>query len=319
VAARSAVRRRLPGLHVALGRARRARLGQIGHFSIAMVVWSVAGAALHQLDRVLIGIFLPMRALTTYEVGARLASYSRNVLHSWLSIVMPAASGLAARGDRARLRGLFLRGTRYLIASYAGVALLLIGFGRPFIALWMGPAFDESATILTLLVLGSLVQSQTVVAHVMLPAIGRLRTFTRFMAVYPVVTTIAAVAGITSGGLVGLAAGLAAAIAVMEGVCVVIALRCFDVTPGRFFGRCHLPVVRSVLPALAVTAVVRSQVPIPTWGHLVVAVAGVGSLYLGTFWVAGMTRGERRQITRRVGVLIGVRPGTPALSREASC
>jgi O-antigen/teichoic acid export membrane protein len=125
------------------------------------------GAALHQLDRA-DRLFLPLRALTTYEVGARLTTYSRNVLHSWLSIVMPAASGLAARGDRARLRGLFLRATRYLIASYAGVALLLVAFGRPFIALWMGPGFDASATILTLLVLGSVVQSQTVVAHVML-------------------------------------------------------------------------------------------------------------------------------------------------------
>jgi O-antigen/teichoic acid export membrane protein len=318
-AARWLVRRRLPGVPIALGRARRTRLGQIGHFSIAMVVWSIAGAALHQLDRVLIGIFLPMRALTTYEVGARLATYSRNVLHSWLSIVMPAASGLASRGDRARLRGLFLRGTRYLIASYAGVALLLIGFGRPFIALWMGPGFDESASILTLLVIGSLVQSQTVVAHVMLPAIGRLRTFTRFMAVYPVVTAIAAVAGITSGGLVGLAAGLSSAIAVMEGVCVVIALRCFEVTPARFFGRCHLPVVRSLLPALAATVVVRLEVPITSWGLLVAAVAGVGSLYLVAFWVTGVTRGERRRIVRRVRALAGVRPSPPALSREAPC
>jgi hypothetical protein len=105
----------------------------------------------------------------------------------------------------------------------------------------------------------------------------------------------------------------------MEGVCVVIALRCFEVTPARFFGRCHLPVVRSLLPALAATVVVRLEVPIASWGLLVAAVAGIGSLYVVTFWAIGVTRGERRRIVRRVRALAGVRPSPPALSREAPC
>ena len=60
--------------------------------SLAMIVWAVAGAVLHQSDRVLIGVVLPVASLTTYEVGARLAIYSRTLLQSWLWGVMPAAS-----------------------------------------------------------------------------------------------------------------------------------------------------------------------------------------------------------------------------------
>src|SRR4029453_14527842 len=112
---------------------------EIGRFSMAMVVWTLAGAALHQLDRILIGVFLPVAALTTYEVGARLAGYSRTVLHSWLSIVMPATAALAARGERGRLRALYLRSTRWLLVLYGGVALALVGLGAPLVRLWMGP------------------------------------------------------------------------------------------------------------------------------------------------------------------------------------
>jgi O-antigen/teichoic acid export membrane protein len=53
------VHRRVPGLRVHVGAFRRARLREIGRFSGAMVVWTLAGAALHQLDRVLIAVVLP--------------------------------------------------------------------------------------------------------------------------------------------------------------------------------------------------------------------------------------------------------------------
>src|SRR5262249_40296620 len=143
-------------------------------------------------------------------------NYSRTVLHSWLSIVMPATAALAARGERGRLRALFLRSTRYLLASYGGIAVALLGLGGPLVRLWMGDGFDESYVVMSLLVLGSLVQSQNVVAHVMLPGMGELGVFTRFMAVYPIVTALCAVGGILTGGLVGLAAGTATAMLVME-------------------------------------------------------------------------------------------------------
>jgi O-antigen/teichoic acid export membrane protein len=101
-----AAHRRIPGLRVRPSGFRAARLREIGRFSLAMVVWSVAGAVLHQLDRVLIGVVMPVAALTTYEVGARLSSYSRTVLHSWLSIAKPATAAIAARGERGRLQPL---------------------------------------------------------------------------------------------------------------------------------------------------------------------------------------------------------------------
>jgi O-antigen/teichoic acid export membrane protein len=304
------VHRRVPGLRVRIGAFRRARLREIGRFSGAMVVWTLAGAALHQLDRVLIGVVLPVAALTTYEVGARLANYSRTVLHSWLSTVMPATSALVARGERRRLRALYLRSTRYLLVSYGGVALALVGLGGPLVRLWMGPGFDEGYAVMALLVAGSLVQSQTVVAHVMLPGMGEIRVFTRFMAVYPIVTAACAITGIRTGGLVGLAAGTTLSIFVMETAFLVLIVRSrFGLSLARVLERGHLPAVKALAPAAVVIAAARLCLPIASWTALATIGIAAGIAFLVGAWRFGLTPAERRALRDR---LAGVR--APALS-----
>jgi O-antigen/teichoic acid export membrane protein len=311
-----AAHRRIPGLHVRPSGFRRARLREIGRFSVAMVVWTLAGAALHQLDRVLIGAFLPVASLTTYEVGARLAIYSRTVLHSWLSIVMPATSAIVARGERGRLRALYLRATRWLLATYGGVAVALIGLGRPLVRLWMGEGFDQSYAVLCLLVAGSLVQSQNVVAHVMLPGMRELRVFTRFMGVYPIVTGTFAVIGISSGGLLGLAAGTAASMLLMETAFLVLIVRTrFDVPVGRVLARCHVPVLKALAPVVLWLATVQALGPIDSWLGLVASATVAGLVFLAGVWSAAMTPAERRAMRERAAQWWRA----PAPSVEAPC
>jgi len=311
-----AAHRRIPGLRVRPTGFRRARLREIGRFSVAMVVWTVAGAALHQLDRVLIAVFLPVAALTTYEVGARLALYSRTVLHSWLSIVMPATSSLAARGERGRLRSLYLRSTRWVLATYGGAALALIGLGGPLVRLWMGDGFAESYLVMCLLVAGSLVQSQNVVAHVMLPGMRELRVFTRFMAVYPVVTASFAVTGVATGGLVGLAAGTALSMLVMETAFLVFVVRTrFDVSLARVVTRVHAPVARALAPVVVWIATVRAFVVVDSWIVLAATAVVAGGVFLAGVWTGAMTPAERRAVRDRVAALM--RPPVPSV--EASC
>jgi O-antigen/teichoic acid export membrane protein len=313
--------RRIPGLRVRPGGFRVARLREIGRFSIAMVVWTLAGAALHQLDRILIGIVLPVASLTTYEVGARLANYSRSILHSWLSIVMPATSALAARGERARLRALYLRTTRYLLVSYGGVALALVALGGPLVRLWMGDGYGQSYLVMCLLVAGSVVQSQNVVAHVMLPGMRELRVFTRFMAIYPFVTATCAIGGILSGGLVGLAAGTATSMLVMESAFLALVVRTrFALPIGRLLRRCHLPVAKALAPAAVVLVVARAAVPIASWPALAATGVAAGAAFAGGTWTFAMTRGERRAVRERLAggrTRIVTAPSTASRSEAA--
>src|SRR4029453_13654053 len=102
----------------------------------------------------------------------------------------------------------------------------------------------------------------SVVAHVMLPGMGEIRVFTRFMAVYPFVTATCAVTGILTGGLVGLAAGTTLSIVVMETAFLVLIVRTrFDVSLPQMLRRCHLPDAKALVPAALVIAGARSSSP----------------------------------------------------------
>lgn len=299
------VRRKIPHLKVTLLGFDLGEAKGLAHFSGAMIIWSMAGYAVHQLDKVLIGIFLPVAYITTYEIGARISNYSRNVLHSWLAVVMPAAAALKARGDSAMLRNLYLTGTKYLLLSYVGVVIALLGFGREFITLWMGSEFSEAVLIMQILLVGSLFQSQNLVAHVMLPGMSRVKVFTRIMLGYIVCTTGLGILFVVQWGLPGMAAAIATTMLLMESVFITHIFREFEVQFRDFARVCLLPSVVAAIPAIAWILVAHRFLPAVTWTYLVVNVGVCLSLFVIAFWRVGLSAHERTAVKQRILVMIG--------------
>jgi hypothetical protein len=245
--------------------------------------------------------------------------YSRSILFSWLSVVMPATSALVTRGERARLRALYLRSTRYVLATYAGVAVALVGFGAPFVRLWMGDGFETSYAVMCLLVAGNLVLSQNVVAHVMLPGMGELRVFT-----------------LLHGDLRGRRGRLRddrhlrgrprrargrhrdddarhGARVPRDGRADALrrALR-------ALWMRCHWPVLKALAPVVAWIVAVRLVVPLGSWPRLASTAIAAGIVFLGAVWTFALTRAERRA-SRRLAAERGVADrAPPGARREAA-
>jgi O-antigen/teichoic acid export membrane protein len=179
----------------------------------------------------------------------------------------------------------------------------------------MGPAFDESWIVMCLLVAGSLVQSQNVVAHVMLPGMGELRVFTGFMAVYPVVTAACAVAGILQGGLIGLAAGMSVSMLIMETIFLMTIVRSrFALPLGRVFTRCHLPALKALAPVVLWVGAAQARAPIDSWPVLAGVAIVAGIVFVAGVWTGALTPGERRALRERVAA----RLRTPAPRLEVA-
>jgi O-antigen/teichoic acid export membrane protein len=299
------VLRRIPDLQLRLSLFKISRAKNLVGFSGVMFLWSIAGYAVHQLDRILIGLFLPVSTITTYEVGARLSNCSRNFLHSWLSIIMPAASGLNAMNERMLLQRLFLKGTKYLLVCYAGVTVALLGFGKEFIALWMGNEFSESFFIMSLLLIGSFYQSQNVVAHVMLPGMGNLKVFTKVMIVYPILITILGIMFIQQWGLVGMAAAIAVTMIFIETCFFFYIAKIFEISLSDLMKACHVPVIFSAIPTIVWILFIREILPPQSWFTLSIDVASCLVLYSLSFWFLGASQEERKALKAKTFDLLG--------------
>lgn len=291
-------KRRLPGLRVGRDRFEprsvRTLLGDTG----SMGIWGVAGYALHSGDRLLLGLAQPPVIVAQYEVGARLALYSRALLQGWLDTLLPHSAHLGASAGEESLRQAYLQGTRSLLAIYGLATTVAVGVGAVFLDLWIGPHRGSSYGVLVLLMASNLVQAHTLAGHVILVGTGAVRPLARVMVGYPVLVVLLGVP-LAHRGAIGMATAVLLAVVIQE------------IRVARLLHRMFAPDWRAVarwavLPlALACGTGVAAGAGGMALAHGAAAkfLAGgaaasiaYGILYL----VVGASAGERRTIAREV-------------------
>ena len=278
-------------------------IGELTRFSGSMFIWGIAGRVVMEADRIIIGLFLPMTSVGVYEIGLRICNYSRGVLYPVFTF-LPAASDLSARDEKEGLRKLYLIGTKYFMLAYAFVAGALFLFGRQFVYLWMGPGFDISIAVLFVLLLGNIYQSQNIVAHVLLPGIGRLRAFTWVMISYPILNVVLSIAFIKLWGLVGVAWGTTCTYVLAESVLLYFISRVFDLRLSKIFVSCHVPVLAVLTPAMAIAYYFKVIVTRQSWPVLLAGLAIFSVCFAVAALVYGVSGSERNRIRAAAAKLI---------------
>jgi len=301
--------RRLPTLQIRAKWFDRTKLRDIVSFSGVMFVSSIAGYVLDQADRVLVGVFRPVSAVTSYEVGGRLSNYSRRVTHSWIGTILPVAAALEARKDRDTIRVVYLQVTKYLMASSAAVLVCLVAFGGDFIRLWMGPSFAISYRVMVILLFGHFYQSQNLVAQMILAGTNQIRTLRKVMIAYPIVVIALGVPMTAYGGLLGAAGAISLTIVVLESVFLRSILRSLSTTLLEFTRNCHWPVAQAVGASAAWATLISGWFRIPSWPALIFQVSSTLVVYVGSFCLLGMSTQERMAIVRRARGLVGLGAG----------
>ncbi len=112
-----------------------------------------AGKARLQGPSLMLGALSTPVAVAVFGVGMRLTNHALDLVSAVVTSVQPRFSLLESAGDYETWRGIFLRTSRYtaFLAGYLCLGMLLLS--RPFIHLWLGPAFALSAQVAMILAL----------------------------------------------------------------------------------------------------------------------------------------------------------------------
>ena len=168
-------RRRLAGHGVTFGAPRRQMLRTVLAFSGPVFALQLAVQVLyHQTDRLLLGIFVGSVAVTLYEGPARLVALLVQLTGFGGTALIPFASQLEATRRNETLEALLLRGSRYVAAIVAPVAVLLAVLARPLLVGWLGPAFAASEVPTILLTALQALLVSLAVGHTIVVATGKL-------------------------------------------------------------------------------------------------------------------------------------------------
>lgn len=283
------------------------RFREVLGVSGAMFIWGIAGRTILEVDRLVIGLFMPIVQVAIYEIGLRISNYSRVVLYS-AHTILPTASHLNASNQQNSVAELYLRGTRYLLFAYAIVVGALFLYGAPFIELWVGPDYRGAIPVMYVLLLGSLFQAQNVIGHVILPGIGALRTFTKLNLLSLTVKLITVFLFVHLFGLLGAALSTLTTYIIVETLFLYSLLQLLNVRFVAFARSCYAPVLVVVAPLTALFYLLHARALASGWFSLLASACVFVGLAVAFFLLWATSARERtalRSVAVRVGLIRG--------------
>lgn len=287
----------LPELSVKWSLLNYATFKECSSFSSMAFLNAIAYQMTNATDSVVIGFAMGTDRIVPYYIALRLTQFIRQPIDKIAQICMPTAGAMSAEADRSKLR-------RFLLQAF-GVVLLLSGgmfigawfFGGAVVQTWMGTGYDESHTILIILLAAQTIALPCGVLRAFLFGLGKVRAPAVLYLVEAVCNLTLSIVLIQFWGLVGVAWGtLVPMVAIELGLLLPIALKAVGISFYRLWTDAVAPQLLP-LAALATYAWVISTQnwPIATWPLLLAVSIGGGLILAGTWIITG--RGTRLPAT----------------------
>jgi O-antigen/teichoic acid export membrane protein len=137
-------RREAPWARVQTTSLRSKTAKSLSSFSLYTFLTCLADIVRFQIDPIVISGLIGLAAVTHYRVAGVFAQYYLQILILSVGMLQPVLSRLHGSGDRSRLEKVFFLGTKLSSCISVFICLALIGWGRPFIARWMGPSYEDA-------------------------------------------------------------------------------------------------------------------------------------------------------------------------------
>jgi O-antigen/teichoic acid export membrane protein len=267
-------------------------------FSLQIFLLQASSLLILQTDRVVIGLFFPIAALTTYEVGLRLHDVIRSLVASVQMIILPVASESFALKRKDYLEEMVLKGTKYVFIFFLFLAVPTAVLGKLFISWWVGEKFIPATGILCVLLLGQAFNALNFVTGQVFIGIERLKTYVCVRMISAVLNIGLSIVFLHLWGLVGVALGTAVQFALTDIPLLFYFLNQLGISKNRYLKECILP----TFPLAAIAGgILALYVNLGNWSLkeplLMILTGGLVYviLFTGLFLMFGFSRKERTE------------------------
>ena len=295
IASIAVTRRLLPGIHFRLSAVSRSTVGVLTAFSGWSFLKTLPITVRRAAEPVVLNRLGGAFDVTCFHLGSLVFSQIQMLFRNLMSPLQPPLVALYARGDRIRLRGLYLRINRLALMLTMLIVLPSILFHRELVVLYVGEEFLDAGTAMALMMAQLPIRFSSIMAGTMAPAMDRLRPLARFTWTINLSLLIALGATLAMGyGVVEAAAAyLVVAAIVVPTLLWPLGWSLADVKPGEWFRRCVLP---SAIPSAAGAGTwiaLKGVVAPDSWTELFLCFVGGAVVYLATLYVFSTTTEDR--------------------------
>lgn len=250
----------IPQLSILPYERRKMQFTSIGKFSLFVFINNIATKAIFLTDSIVIGMFLPMSAVTYYAIPAMLVEYARNLLRSMAQVLYPLTSMFDARNEKEKIESVFILGVKFSLVVGAPMYVIYLTMGEHFIALWMGKEYaQQAATVLIILAVTHFFSMIHYTIHYVLLGISRHYIIAYLRMTEAIINITLSVILIQYYGIVGVAIGTAVPhIGFMVLLLSLIVCRHLKIDYFRFVAKCILnPTVAAIIFGIVCVGVQR--------------------------------------------------------------
>ena len=289
------IRRVAPGLRLHWRAADRRQVRAVAGFSSSTFITNLAGQLKTKTDEIVIGLYLPLAAVTPYALANRLSETAQIFAQQFIKVLLPIASMYDATDARARLRTLYVLSTRLTLAIFVPFACVLVVLAQPLLTLWVGAAYADSTMLVLILTLARLFDISQWPAASVLTGMARHRPLAFISMAGGLVNLVLSLLLVQRYGVIGVALGTLIP-ATLETLLLKLPLarREIGVSWRQVVTQMFWPALGPAVPALLVLLALRAMVaPASLPAVAATGMAGLG-VYAAGYLLFGATTDERR-------------------------
>lgn len=167
---------------------------------------NIAGQVVFQLDKILIGIFHPISAVTFYAAPVSIVQKGLMLMLNITNAAFPALSQSHTLNDYQRIKDLYLRMYKFIGLVIFPIMAFLFVFSDQLILIWLGKEFvSQSAPVLKILALAYLIAAISAPGVVAADAFGKPQVPAFFATISAVINLLVALILIPKFGVIGAA------------------------------------------------------------------------------------------------------------------
>jgi O-antigen/teichoic acid export membrane protein len=249
-------------------------------------------------------------AVTPFALAAGLVENVRTLIYSATWVLSPTASELETRGEGDKLHEMMIVGSKYSVLLAWPILAGLIIFGGNFMTTWVGNKYAESARLLTILSVPTLLSLPQSATSSVLYGVSRHKGVVALSIANALVNLALSVWWVRSYGLEGVAFGTAVPLALIGGVATLV-YGCYalDLHLWRYLWQGMLQPGLVCLTFVAPALLIQRLAHPVGWVPLGVTCGACWALFAACAWLFGIGPQEQARWTDLVPRLMG-RGGT---------
>jgi len=243
-----AVKSMMPNMYLSVRKMSFDRFRIISSMSAYLFISRMVGLIFNNTDKIIIGFFLSMSAMTNYDVVNK--GYLMVVGLSGLlrSAIVPASSELYAQGHFVSLKKMLIWGTKYNLIFILPILLIFMIFAEYFFEIWLGASYVENSNLLRIYLSSIFCTAMTGVGFSMLVGQGEVKSMSFYAVLSAAFNLLFSLLTVKIYGLYGLVMCTVLAYVISTIPMLSVILRSVDVSLNVFvkdalIGPCFLSVL----------------------------------------------------------------------------